>query len=522
MKKITVSSFFGKVLVLATGLFVFASVVSFAETARETAKPKEWKRPWYELFEQNMAKYGIQVQDVPYVPILDYSQSCSLCHIAYYQQWQTSPHGRSFVDPFFQQAWAEYNEFYLRESELRKRATWLGERKGDGNLPMPELPGASQPIQKIDCLSCHAPSLNVEIEFTQNKPLREFMLAMREGYIPKIEDVISGKVDRTLGVPKRPRPNTDIVIRKQLNYWQRLNDYIKDGVSCDFCHTVTRMGLPTARKQIPFPEMYNQYYGVEFEHRFGLQKFGPIEETPTSGHTIGYSPVYEDSLFCAPCHQEVNAFGLVVQDTYNEWLNSPFSRPGPNYKTCQSCHMPSAKSLGLAPIPPSKHGPDREDAHMHDFRGTTPEFLRTAAEVSLEAERQDNLVKATVNIKSTLTGHMLPTGKPYHQVVLVVRAQDEQGKVFYENIKVYERKVGKSLEFREDIPYWEADYVISDNRIPPGGTVTETYEIDATGVTGSVFVTAQLFYRRASKSVTRVYQLTDKPLEIHSATAEVY
>ncbi len=516
--KIRIGSFAFK----SVPLWVFAvtfllSVTSTAQTIREAPKPKEYKRPWYELFEQNMAKYGIQVQDVPYVPILDSSRSCSLCHVRYFQQWQASPHGRSFVDPFFQQAWVEYREFYTRETEISKRASWMGEKR-EGQ----ELPGEIQPIQKIDCLACHAPALNVEIKFTQNAPLREFLMAMREGYIPEIGDVTSGRVDRDLGVRKKPWPTTDISIRKQLNYWARLNDYMKDGVSCDFCHTITRMGLPTDRDQILFPELYNQYYGVSYEHRFGLQKFGPIEETPTSGHTIGYAQVYEDSLYCAPCHQEVNAYGVIVQDTYNEWLASPYSVPGRGFASCQTCHMPTAQSLRLAPIPPSKHGPDRADAHMHDFRGTTPEFLRTAAEVSLTAEKVENTVNATVVVKNTGTGHMLPTGKPYHQLVLVVRAEDENGAVIYENIKEYERKLGRSLSPRGEVPYWQADFVVYDTRIPPGESVTETYQIDATGVTGSVFVTAQLFYRRASKTATSVYQLTDKPIQIHSAVAEVY
>ncbi len=516
MKKAIMWTSMGRFLIyLTTFLFSFSTTVS-AQGGRETAKPKEYKRPWYAIFEQNLAKYGIQVQDIPYVPILDYSQSCSLCHLRYFQQWQASPHGRSFVDPFFQQAWSEYHEFYMRESEISSRASWLGEKRAGQ-----ELPGEAQPLQRVDCLSCHSPSLNVEIEFSTNEPLKEFLKAMRQGYIPKIEDVSSGRVDPVLAIDKKPRPGTDIASRRQLNYWQRLNDYVKDGVSCDYCHTITRMGLPTDRTQIMFPELYNQYYGVSYEHRFGLQKFGPIEETPTSGHTIGYSPVYQDSLFCAPCHQEVNAYGVVVQDTYNEWLSSPYSRPGRNYKTCQSCHMPSAQSLGLPPIPPSKHGPDREDAHMHDFRGTTPDFLRTAAEVSLVAERDENTIKATVTITNTGTGHMLPTGKPYHQLVLVVRAEDEEGRVFFEEIKEYEKKLGKALDFRSDVPYWEADYVVYDNRIPPQESVTENLEIDASGVSGTVYVSAQLFYRRASKSVTKVYQLIDKPIQIHSAVAEV-
>ncbi len=184
--------------------------------------------------------------------------------------------------------------------------------------------------------------------------------------------------------------------------------------------------------------------------------------------------------------------------------------------------MPTVSSLGMAPVPPSKHGPDRPDAHMHDLRGTTPAMLQTAAELALNVEKEGGTVKATVDVTNNGTGHMLPTGLPYHQVVLVVRGLDADGDVFFEDVKIYEKRLGRSLDYRAEIPYWEADYVQYDNRIAPGETVTEHYEFDASDVTGSVFVTAQLFYRRASKDVTKVYQLIDKPIPIQEISEEVF
>ncbi len=497
-------------------LFLVFSMSALAQQRGE-ARPKEWKRPWGELFEQNMAKYGIETQDVPYVPILDYSESCSLCHPDYYKQWQYSAHGTAYTDPFYQQAAAEYREFYDYTSKYIKDTRRLGELRKDDILPV-----SAQMPEKVDCLSCHAPAINTEIVNSTNKPLVEFLKAMRDGYIPRLEDVSAGKVDRTLGLRKDTWPNTDIAIRTQLNYWQRLNDYVMDGVSCDFCHTISRMGLPTDRDQIKFPELYNHYYGLSYEHRFGIQKFGPLDEAPTSAHTIRYSSVFSDSRMCAPCHQEVNGYGVIVQDTYNEWLGSDYSHPGSNYKTCQKCHMPSAADLGLGRLAPSKHGPDRREYHFHDFRGTEEAFLRDAAEITMTAEREGDIITASAEITNTGAGHNLPTGLPYHQLVLVVRAEDADGNAFFEDIKVYEKKLGRSFDFRGEIPYWEADYVEYDTRIPAGGKVTEDYEIDVSAITGTVFVTAQLFYRRASKMFTDVYQLTDRPVEIYGIAEEVF
>lgn len=503
------------VLLLISLLAAFAASALAQE--RGEARPKEWKRPWLELFEQNMAKYGIETQDVPYVPIMDYSESCSLCHPTYYRQWQYSAHGSSFTGMFYQQASAEYREFYDYQEKKVKEMRRLGELREDDQLPA----SAVMP-EEIDCISCHAPAINVEIANSTNKPLVEFLKAMRQGYIPRLEDVGSGKVDRTLGVRRDTWPNSDIAIRKQLNYWQRLNDYVKDGVSCDFCHTISRMGLPTDRDQVKFPELYNHYYGLAYEHRFGIQKFGPLDEAPTSAHTIRYSSVFIDSRMCAPCHQEVNGYGVIVQDTYNEWLRSKYSVPGANYKTCQDCHMPTTQELGLGRQPTSKHGPDRRNSHVHDFRGTTPEFLRTAAELTLDAERSEDSITATVDITNSGAAHMLPTGLPFHQLVLVLRAEDADGNVFFEDVRTYEKRIGRSFDFRDEVPYWEADMVLSDNRIGPNETVTEDFEMNAAGVTGSVFVTAQLFYREASKYFSGVYQLSDRPVEIYSIAEEVF
>jgi hypothetical protein len=501
--------------------FLVTMLVLFSWTAfaqqRGDARPKTHKRAWYENLEQNMGKYGIEVQDVPYVPLLDYSESCSFCHDTFFKQWQYSGHGTAYTNPFYQQASAEYREFYDYTSKNVAMARKLGELRKEDILPS----GAQIP-EKVDCLTCHAPAIDAEINFSTNAPLVEFLKAIRNGYVPELHDISSGMVDRTLAVRKDTWPNTDITIRQQLNYWQRLNDYTKDGVSCDFCHTISRMGLPTDRDQVKYPELYNQYYGLAYEHRFGMQKFGPLEEAPTSAHTIRYSSVFVDSRMCAPCHQEVNGYGVIVQDTYNEWLKSKYSRPGADFKNCQSCHMPSAKDLGMGRLPTSKHGPDRPDYHYHNLPATDEAFLRKAAELTLTAEREADTITATVEITNTGAGHTLPTGTPFHQLVLVVRAQDADGKVLFENVKNYERKLGRSFDFREDVPYWEGDQVLFDNRILAGQTVTEELNIDVTGLTGTCFVTAQLFYRKADKQFAKVYQLSDRPIEMYSIAEEVF
>jgi hypothetical protein len=193
MKKILCRSERVLGIVLLIGLLLAFSLTALAQQRGE-ARPKEWKRPWRLLFEQNMAKYGVQTPDVPYVPLLDYSESCSLCHTHYYKQWQYSAHGTAFTDPFYQQAAAEYREFYDFTEKNIKDMRRLGELWEDDILPT----GAQMP-EKVDCLSCHAPAINAEIQHSTNMPLIEFLKAMRDGYIPRMKDVASGDIDPTLG-----------------------------------------------------------------------------------------------------------------------------------------------------------------------------------------------------------------------------------------------------------------------------------------------------------------------------------
>jgi len=55
---------------------------------------------------------------------------------------------------------------------------------------------------------------------------------------------------------------------------------------------------------------------------------------------------FEDSLFCATCHQfpETGARlnGKLREDTYNQWRETRFAQEG---KHCQSCHMPQRQHL---------------------------------------------------------------------------------------------------------------------------------------------------------------------------------
>lgn len=114
----------------------------------------------------------------------------------------------------------------------------------------------------------------------------------------------------------------------------------------------------------------------------------PPEGTPHEGAIR--TTAYEDSRFCAPCHQFESPApnGKPLENTLVEWEASRFADEG---VSCQGCHMPDRRHLwrGI-------HDPEMTRA------GVTPEWR-----VEGEPEGDDLLVR--VALTNDGTGHRFPT-----------------------------------------------------------------------------------------------------------------
>lgn len=129
-------------------------------------------------------------------------------------------------------------------------------------------------------------------------------------------------------------------------------------------------------------------------HLRGHVRFGPAPIQPLAGERAhaGFvtSPAFEDSRFCAFCHQFPESgprlAGKLQEDTYEQWKASPY-----NPKTsCQSCHMPDRK---------------------HQWRGIhDPEMTRKAIDVALEIRRDEaGGYYASAKVSNVGAGHHFPT-----------------------------------------------------------------------------------------------------------------
>ncbi|MCU7929157.1 MAG: cytochrome c family protein [Candidatus Thiodiazotropha sp. (ex Codakia rugifera)] len=162
--------------------------------------------------------------------------------------------------------------------------------------------------------------------------------------------------------------------------------------------------------------------------------------TPNRYHSRSKrSPEFEDSRFCAPCHQfsqEILVNGKPLENTYREWLDSPYARDGTH---CQSCHM-------------------RDRQHL--FKGIHDQSF-VEQSVSIDVAITDR--KAILKLQSSGVGHRFPT-YVVPRVTLKGGLIDGSGRPVQgsQREKIIQRQV------RLESDGWEE---VSDTRLYPGESV---------------------------------------------------
>jgi hypothetical protein len=289
-----------------------------------------------------------------------------------------------------------------------------------------------------------------------------------------------------------------------------------EGVSCDFCHKVWDVNLDPVTG-LPYPNMPGVLSFSFLRPPEGHQFFaGPLDDVAPGEDT--YTPIQQESQFCAPCHQGV-FWDTVVYDSFGEWLASPYSDPKTG-QTCQDCHMPPT-GASLFAIP-EEGGEERDPGTIfsHYMPGAMDEkLLQNAVTLTVEAQQDKNAIIVEVNILNDLTGHHVPTDSPLRHLILHVKAtyQGEDlllldGPVLPDWTGVgdpargyYAGLPGKSYAkiLREiwtgAMPsgaYWNPTHIESDNRLGAFESDTSRYRF-VKPLTGTVDIEVELWIRRA-------------------------
>lgn len=249
----------------------------------------------------------------------------------------------------------------------------------------------------------------------------------------------------------------------------------REGVTCDFCHTVKTVEHNGSDTQI--------------NNDLGVVKKGPRKGVSSPAHQVEYSQLHQESLFCSSCHEFTNKNGVKVRSTYSEWLESPYPKEG---KQCQSCHMPRVGGMVVA----QRISNGEKDKISDHTLNRTADVLRSSVGLEIkEIQRKANNLEVKVNVSNIGAGHMVPTGSPLKKLVLKVEARTNDNRVLTKDL-VYQRiLIGedrKNIETEDDI-ILKAQKVVMDNRLVPLETREEEFSF-AINKDVPAYVTAMLTY----------------------------
>lgn len=224
----------------------------------------------------------------------------------------------------------------------------------------------------------------------------------------------------------------------------------KEGVSCDFCHTVADVDLE--KPDHPF------------DLKPGKVKRGPLEYAKSPFHETAYSPLHKASpLICAACHEHTNARGVRVLSTYSEWRGGPYPDRG---MTCQECHMP------LVPGRTVREGLQSTQRRINLHRlvgGSAASKIRSGLQVRIDSLNLTSVsADVQVVVANTAVGHAAPGGLSSKSLVLAVGVETASGELLHRRERVYRRELkdaeGRTLVTVPDL-FLKAATVGEDTRL---------------------------------------------------------
>ena len=253
----------------------------------------------------------------------------------------------------------------------------------------------------------------------------------------------------------------------------------REGVSCDFCHSIAEV-LPGTTE------------GPQFRFEFGGVKQGPLKKSNSPAHQTRFNDLYQQSLFCKGCHEQKSQSGIPIIATWSEWKESPYPDKG---ITCQKCHMEQIPGKTVAA---SVQKNRRNQISNHNIAaGHSLTKRRQALEIKIVAvETHKNRIRVQVDLTNTGAGHKMPTGLPVKKIILEVKVEDANGDRQSQQ-KVYQKVLadaqGKAMTRVVDLMLGKGTTVVSDNRIAPLETRRESFTFFVSQPEGQT-VSAAVYY----------------------------
>ena len=311
-------------------------------------------------------------------------------------------------------------------------------------------------------------------------------------------------------------------------------DPLKNGIFCDFCHSVkSSAGIGNAPYTV----------GIEAAGENKTIKWGPRDDAVSPYHGTSFSELHTKSEICGTCHDVTHTInGLPIERTYTEWREGPYNTGDPETTVyCQDCHMrqrPGIPATGSTERPDNPGvsaigGKERDHVYTHYHVGANTalpalyeggelnsqmavERLQNCATLEIAAPSlpliwQQAIIQVKVN--NVGAGHYLPTGlSEVREMWLELQIKDALGRIIMHSGKVDEngnldpQAHSFSIKLADKdghhtVNVAKADHILSDNRIPPKGSTTEQFSflVPITGILGYT-IEARLNYRSAPQS----------------------
>ena len=214
-------------------------------------------------------------------------------------------------------------------------------------------------------------------------------------------------------------------------------DIIKEGVSCDICHTMVSKS-PSVHTKDHVAAVAEYYLNPGEDIKYGSIQDPSCNTSASSGHTdCAYLPLFNSSSSCNPCHNQFIR-GMPIEATFSEWNDHPgLSMGGPS---CQNCHMPkngSNSSHYFAGVDLLFY--EGVDIYSDQYREVM-NLLESAITLDFEYFDgiqnsyyiEDETLYLPISI-TNLTGHRFPSGTPFSREAWVeLKVLSEDGQVIFE------------------------------------------------------------------------------------------
>ncbi len=252
-----------------------------------------------------------------------------------------------------------------------------------------------------------------------------------------------------------------------------------EGVSCDYCHRVTQVRERSTQVHVPVLDSSGVIYG-------------PSGGIDSSAHSTQRGSAFSDSSLCAVCHLDIDASGIPLERTYEEWKSSDFAKRGVG---CAGCHMPQREGPatdlpGVAP-----RGSTHSSHRFHGGHANSP-MLQSAARV--EVVSADASRGLEIRVRNATVGHNFPTaGAHPNKLSLEIEIIGADGEVLQREVRGYSftylNTSGREATGDELVAS------VRDTTLAPLELRTENFS--AALLIGGIRGTVQLVYRLIPKEI---------------------